>query len=164
MKSPRIEAIYLATRAGAGMVRVAGAEAVAGLGLAADRYLLGTGFFSPRNVCEVTFIEAEALERMEKLFGVEVAHGQHRRNIVTRDVAHAELRGRRFRVGAVTFDYDRPRPPCGYLERITEPRMTRAMGEGPGFCARVITDGNIREGDGIVVTTEAPERPLRHLP
>lgn len=164
MKPPCVEAIYLATQAGAKMLRVAEVEAVVGQGLAEDRYLRGTGYYSPRDVCQVTLIEAEALERMASLFGVQVSHGEHRRNIVTRGLAHAGLHGRRFAIGTVVLEYDRPRPPCGYLERITEPRMTRAMGEGPGICACVIVGGTIREGDEIELLSDPAPRPIRRLP
>src|SRR6187401_1087445 len=112
------------------MERVAEVGAVVGQGLAGDRYLRGEGHYSSSDTCQVTLIEAEALERMQAKFGVQVSEGQHRRNVVTRGVALGELRGRRFAIGEVVLEYDRPRPPCGYLQRITEPGMTRAMGEG----------------------------------
>jgi MOSC domain-containing protein YiiM len=159
-----VDAIFLADRAGAKMRRVAEAEAIAGRGLATDRYLKGTGYYSPRDVCQVTLIEAEALERMVEKFGVHVDAGEHRRNIVTRGIAHGELRGRRFAIGEVVFEYDRPRPPCGYVERITEPRMTRALGEGAGICACVLEGGIIREGDRIEFLPGSASRPVRRLP
>ena len=156
--------IYLAPGAGAPMARVPEAEAIAGAGLSGDRYLLGTGYYTPRNVCQVTLIEEEALERMAAKFGVAVSAGQHRRNLVTRGIHLPELRGRRFTIGGATFEYDRSRPPCGYLERLTEPGMTRAMGEGAGICASVITSGMIREGDALIVLPEPATKPMRRLP
>jgi MOSC domain-containing protein YiiM len=164
MDSPRVEAIYIATVEGAKMQRVQAVEAVVRQGLAGDRYLLGEGHYSPGDVCEVTLIEAEALERMETKYGVRVSNGEHRRNIVTRGVAHADLRGRRFAIGAVVLEYDRPRPPCGYLQRITEPGMTKAMGEGAGMGVRVLEGGLIREGDAIVLLPGESSRRIRRLP
>jgi MOSC domain-containing protein YiiM len=134
------------------------------MGLAGDRYLRGEGHYSPGDTCQVTLIEAEALERMEAKFGVHVSEGQHRRNVVTRGVAHAVLRGRRFAIGEVMLEYDRPRPPCGYLQRITEPGMTRAMGEGAGIGVRVLEGGVIREGDAVVLLPGESSRKLRRLP
>ncbi len=159
-----VEAIFIADRAGAEMRRMPAVEAIAGRGLADDRYLLGTGYYSPRDVCQVTLIEGEALDRMAAKFGVPVSAGEHRRNLVTRGIAHAELRGRRFAIGEVVLEYDRPRPPCGYLERITVPRMTRAMGKGAGICACVLEGGVIREGDAITLLSGNASRPLRRLP
>ena len=164
MESPRVEAIYIATEAGAKMQRVAAVEAVVGQGLAGDRYLRGEGHYSPSDTCQVTLIEAEALERMEAKFGVRVSNGEHRRNVVTRGVVHAELRGRRFAIGAVVLEYDRPRPPCGYLQRINEPGMTKAMGEGAGICVRVLEGGTIREGDAVVLLPGESSRRVRRLP
>lgn len=145
------------------MQRVLEIDAVAGCGLAGDRYALGTGYYSPRNVCQVTLIAAEALERME-LRGMRVGDGEHRRNLVCRGIQLEELRGRRFSVGTAVLEYDRTRPPCGYLERLTQPGMTRAMGEGAGICASVVEGGMIREGDAIVLLPGRASRPVRRLP
>ncbi len=163
MSIPHIEAIFIAGTAGEPMQRVAEIEALAGRGLAGDRYATGTGYYAPRNVCQVTLIEAEALERMLAK-GICVANGEHRRNLVTRGIRLEELRGRRFTVGAAVLEYDRTRPPCAYLERLTQPGMTRAMGEGAGICVSVVESGSIRKGDPIVLVPGRAARPLRRLP
>lgn len=167
MNAGSIEAIYLTDSAGEPMQRRSEVVAVAGRGLEGDRYLLGTGRFSPRDVCEVTLIAVEGLEVMERDFGVEVGEGQHRRNLVTRGIDLEELRDRRIAIGGdgVVVEYDRPRPPCGYLERITGPGMTRAMGRGgAGIGVRVIVGGVIREGDLLSILPGASARPRRRLP
>ncbi|MBW0000059.1 MAG: MOSC domain-containing protein [Verrucomicrobia bacterium] len=164
MSDAFLEAIFITAHAGAGMQRVHEVEALAGRGLAGDRYLLGTGYYSGHNACQVTLIEAEALERMEAGFGVQVSQGEHRRNLVTRGIAHAELRGRRFSFGEAVLEYERPRPPCAYLERLTQPRMTRALGEGAGLCARIIQGGILHEGDPIRVLSGGALRPFPRLP
>lgn len=156
--------IYIAPQAGAPMRRLREIEAIAGGGLAGDRYLLGTGYYTPRNVCQVTLIEEEALERMAAEHGIATGAGEHRRNLVTRGVRLAELRGRRFAIGGAVFEYDRSRPPCGYLERITQPGMARAMGEGAGICVSVVTGGTLHEEDALVVLPEPATRPRRFLP
>ena len=167
MTAGSIEEIYLTDSAGEPMQRCVEVAAVAGRGLEGDRYLLGTGRFSPRDVCEVTLISAEGLELMKREFGVEVEAGQHRRNLVTRGVDLESLRDRRVAIGSsgVIVDYDRPRPPCGYLERITEPGMTKAMGRGgAGIAVRIVVGGVIREGDMLTILPGAEPRPLRRLP
>lgn len=159
--------IYIAPRAGAPMHRLREVAAIAGGGLAGDRYLLGTGYYgyyTPRNVCQVTLIEEEALERMAAAHGVATAAGEHRRNLVTRGVRLPELRGKRFAIGGAVFEYDRSRPPCGYLERVTQRGMARAMGEGAGICVSVVTGGHVREGDALVVLAEPATRRARWLP
>ena len=164
MSRPFLEVIFVTPQAGARMQRVREVQALAGRGLAGDRYLLGTGHYSALAACEVTLIEAEALERMEAGFGVHVSQGEHRRNLVTRGLAHTELRGHRFSVGEAVLEYERPRPPCAYLERLTQPRMTRALGEGAGLCARIIQGGVLHEGDRIELLPGGALRPLRRLP
>ena len=163
--SGHVEGIYLAGEAGAEMIRVAEVEALPGRGLVGDRYLLGTGRFSRGTPVEVTLITAEAIEAMVNDFGVAVTDGQHRRNLVTRGVDLALLHGRRFSVGEeVVMEYDRPRPPCGYLERITEKGMTRAMGRGAGIGVRVIAGGMIRSGDELNLLAGAEVRRGLRLP
>jgi MOSC domain-containing protein YiiM len=131
------------------MSPVSEVEAVAGRGLCGDRYLTGQGYYSRADPCQVTLIEGEAFEIMQALYGVHVWCGEHRRNLVTYGVPLRDLAGWTFQIGEVEFVYDRPRPPCGYLERITERGMTRALGEGAGIGAKIKTSGWLREGDPI---------------
>lgn len=162
---PHVEAIFIADAAGESMQSVAEATAVPSLGLATDRYATGRGYYSRLGgTCQLTLIEAEALERMEALHRVCVSKGEHRRNIVTRGVPFAELVGRRFLVGEVLAEYAGPRPPCGYLGRLVSPALPRAMGEGAGICANILTAGTIRVGDAITVTGERSSRTRPRLP
>jgi MOSC domain-containing protein YiiM len=148
--SPRIEAIFVARGGGEAMERVEEMSALAGRGLEADRYLLGTGYWSGVDECQVTLIEAEGLDEIETTSGVRVTNGEHRRNLVTRGVRLQALVGRRFRVGEVLLEYDRPRPPCRYIQSVSERGMTRALGrDRGGICARVVEGGIIRVGDGL---------------
>lgn len=147
------------------MIRCTGIEAVAGRGLKGDRYLLKTGRFSRGPLVEVTLITAEAVEKMTADFGVAVTEGQHRRNVVVRGVDLEALHGRRFSIGdRVVMEYGQPRPPCGYLERITEQGMTRAMGRGAGIGVKVIVGGEIREGDEVRLLPGAEVRRGLRLP
>jgi MOSC domain-containing protein YiiM len=159
-----IEALFVARRGGEKMMRVEEVRAQAGKGLEGDRYASGTGYYCPQDVCEVTLIEGEVLDRIREVHGVHVHDGEHRRNIVTRGVALEELRGKRLRIGEVLLEYDGPRPPCSYVQRITEPGMTRALGEGAGICARVLEGGVLREGMEIEVIVPEGYREGRVLP
>jgi MOSC domain-containing protein YiiM len=101
--------------------------------------------------CQVTLIEVECLDEIRAKTGVTIEGGEHRRNIVTRGIELESLLGKRFQVGTAIFEYDRPRPPCGYIEKLTEPGMTRALVGRGGICARVVGSGTIRASDPIVV-------------
>ena len=62
------------------------------------------------------------------------------------------LAGATFTVGEASFSYDRPRPPCRYIESITQPGMTRALAaRRGGICVRVVGSGVLRVGDELVV-------------
>ena len=153
-----VEAIFVAAQGGAPMVQVPEVRAVLG-GLEGDRYFLSTGYWTAVDECQVTMIEAEALDEIEAAGTVSVAHGEHRRNIVTRGVVLRDLSGSRVRVGGAVLEFDRPRPPCRYIETLTEPGMTRALAaRRGGICLRVVEAGRIVVGDAIEVVGEAPRR------
>ena len=147
-----VEAIFIAGKGGDPMQRVEEAEAVKDGGLRGDRYMERTGYWTDVDECQVTLIEGEILDRIGD---VKVQSGEHRRNIVTRGVTLMKLVGKRFRVGEAELIFDRPRPPCGYIQTITEMGMTRALGGfSGGICARVLLDGVIRPGDAIDLSNE----------
>ncbi len=146
--SGTVERIFVTDEGGEPMRRVEEIEATEG-GLRGDRYLKGTGYYSPTDVCEVTLIAAEGLDSLEAE-GIAVGDGQHRRNLVVRGVDLNALRGQRFTVGEVELVYDRPRPPCSYIERLTQRGMLRGLARhGGGICARVAVVGTIRTGDTL---------------
>jgi MOSC domain-containing protein YiiM len=155
-----VEAIFIAPAGGQPMIRLDEVPAEPG-GLVDDRYATRRGYWTGVDECQVTFIEGEVLDEVPARYGVAVAEGQHRRNIVTRGVDLASLAGTRFRVGGAVFAYGRPRPPCRYVESITEPGMTRALGaRRGGICADVVEAGQVRVGDEIEVLAASPARRL----
>ncbi len=146
-----VEALFITPSKGLPMCRVSEVQTIAGQGLAGDRYALGTGYYSRRYDCEVTLIEGEVLDLVEAEDGLAVREGQHRRNIVTRGLRLRSLEGCRLRIGDVLLEYHRPRPPCDYLQRITQPGMTKALGRGAGIGMRVISGGLLFEGAEIEI-------------
>lgn len=147
-----VEAIYVAPTGAAPMDAVEEIEAVAGGGIQGDRYMTGKGYWSALDECQVTLIEGEILDRIAAETNTRVTQGEHRRNIVTRGIRLYELKGKQFSVGEAVFEFDRPRPPCAYIQSITQPGMTRALlGTNGGICARVVKSGVIRVKDAIIV-------------
>lgn len=147
-----LERIFIAEAGGAGMQARTSARAVAGKGLEGDRYATGRGYWCPHDVCQVTLIAAEDLETIARVTGVAVAGGQHRRNLVVRGLDPMDLGGKCFRIGEAVFAFDRSRPPCGYIARLTERQMTKALyRHGHGICATVQTGGTLRCGDRVEV-------------
>ena len=146
-----IEKIFVAPAGGVKMQMVDAVEALAGAGLRGDRYCDRCGYWTAVDECQVTLIEAEDLEQIAREKGLRVANGEHRRNLVTRGIRLESLLGKQFQAGQAVLEFDRPRPPCRYVESLTQAGMTKALVGRGGICARVVSPGLIRVNDPIVV-------------
>jgi len=162
LKVPVVSALYISSGAGQPMERIDHATAVAGRGLAGDRYCHDKGHWSGTDECEVTIITQERIDEIEQRWGVKVQDGEHRRNIVTSNLPLEKLTGRRFHIGSATFGYERPRPPCAYIQMISEPGMTKALGRDAGICVRCIKGGEIHQGDQITISTITLRQALKY--
>ena len=155
--------IFTAPAAGAPVVRAATAEAVAGRGLAGDRYAAGTGSYSrwPGKGRALTLIGAEALAEAEAAFGVRVSDGEHRRNVVVAGVDVRGLLGGEFRIGGALFRGARVCAPCKYLSRVTgQARAFDALVGRGGIRVEVVEGGRFAEGDAVVPVGAARLRTL----
>ena len=160
---PRLLSIFVAPAAGAPVVRVPRAEALAGRGLAGDRYGAGDGSFSrwPGKGRAITLISAEALDAAQREFGVSLSDGEHRRNLVVDGLDLRTLLGGTFRIGTATFRGERICAPCKYLVRVTDQaRIFDALVGRGGIRAEVVTSGEIAEGDALALLGEARPRRL----
>ena len=152
-----VEDIYITAIGGEPMRAVTRAEAIAGAGLQGDRYMMRKGYWTGVDECQVTLIEGEALDYITEKTEVRVCNGEHRRNIVTRGITLRDLAGKRFSVGDAILEYDRPRPPCRYIQTRSERGMTMALGGARGgICARVVQSGLIEVGDAIEIVSSVP--------
>jgi MOSC domain-containing protein YiiM len=147
----RVTEVFVAEAGSEPMQSINHVEAVEG-GLRGDRYCEGRGHYTPFDVCEVTLIASEDIAAINDEFGLSLAAGQHRRNIVTERVDLHDLLDHRFRVGGATLKGTRPRPPCAHVEQLAEQDgVARALGEGRGgICADVLDPGDIGVGDEVV--------------
>jgi len=127
------------------------AQAVAGQGLAGDRYFSGTGHWSkhPGVSREVTLIEIEAIEALQREKNIAIAPGAARRNVVTRGVPLNHLVGREFQVGSVRLRGTRLCEPCAYLEGLTQKGVLAGLIHRGGLRAEIVTAGTIRVEDII---------------
>lgn len=146
-----VEAIFIAGRKGEPTVRVGEVIARAGLGLEGDRTFRPEGN-EPAE--EITLIEAEAIEALNRDAGVPFGLGESRRNLVTRGVALNHLVGREFAVGAVRLRGVELCEPCGRLQKLTRPGVLKGLIHRGGLRAQILDGGPIREGDPVVVITE----------
>jgi MOSC domain-containing protein YiiM len=150
MNSGTIELIYIAPVATAPTLSVKQAVAIPGSGLEGDRYALGQGTFSkPGPDFELTLIEAEAIEALQRDYNVELAPGETRRNLVTRGIALNHLVGQDFQIGEVKAHGIRLCEPCDHLQRLAGREVIRGLRHRGGLRAQILTRGAIRVGDSI---------------
>lgn len=154
-----VERTFIAPNAGEEMQETNAVDAVAGQGLRGDRYYreIETGTFvgwesdeERPNGYDVTLIEQEAIEAIEREANIELEPGEHRRNIETRGVALNHLVNERFRIGDVVCRGDRLCEPCDHLETLTEDGTLDALVHRGGLRADIVEGGTIRPGDDIV--------------
>lgn len=140
--------IWLTGAAAEPMRRVPAVEAVAGLGLAGDRYALGGGTWAqyPDLEKQVTLIDRDDVAAVAAETSSELTPGDTRRNLVTTGVDLAALVGQWFTVGdALLFGMKRC-PPCTHLERLTGVRLVKAMVHRGGINAAVFAGAPVAEG------------------
>ncbi|APX96979.1 MOSC domain-containing protein [Natronorubrum daqingense] len=141
----RVRAIHIAAERGAQVERVESVRAVAGRGLEGDRYYDTEGTFADRDGSDLTLIEAEALEGVEREYDIALEPGAHRRNVTTEGVGLNHLVGERFHVGSVVCEGVELCEPCSSLERHLETRGVRdALVHRGGLRARILEGGPVR--------------------
>jgi MOSC domain len=141
-----VEAIFVASEAGAPAEALQSARALAGRGLEGDRHVAGTGTFpSGLPGSALTLIEAEVCESFAPSLDV----GEHRRNVVTRGIDLNALVGHEFRLGSVRCRGMRLCEPCMVIERYASRPVLRPLVHRGGLRADILEDGVVHVGDTI---------------
>ncbi len=152
MSQASVVSINIAKAGGEPMQPLDEARAVAGRGLEGDRYFAKEGTFSdnPNTTGrEVTLIESEAIDALERDYGHKLSYGDARRNIVTRGLALNHLVGKEFTVGEVALRGVRLNEPCNHLAQLTDQKVKAGLVHRGGLRAEILNDGVIRVGDTI---------------
>ena len=146
-----VVSIYVAASAGASMESRQSVEAIVGRGLEGDRYHEGSGHWSrtPGLGRQVTLIEIETIEALEREKNIVIGPGASRRNLVTRGVPLNHLVGREFQVGAVRLFGRRLCEPCEYLEGLTTMGVLTGLIHRGGLRADIVLGGSIHVGDFV---------------
>ncbi len=154
----KVTAIHIAPDATEPMERLDDVEAVRGKGLVDDRYYRETGTFSdhPGNGRDLTLIEAEAIESLERENDITLSFADHRRNITTRHIALNHLVDTEFTLGNVTCIGRRLCEPCSHLESLTTDGVLSGLVHRGGLRADILSSGTITAGDTIS-TAISPE-------
>ena len=150
MWNGKVESIHLASAATGPVQALDQAVLIPGIGLEGDRYALKQGtFYKPEPDFELTLIEAEAIEALRREYNVELAAGEARRNVVTRDVPLNHLVGREFVIGDVRIRGIRLCEPCSHLQRLTGREVIKGLLHRGGLRAQILTQGAIHVGDSL---------------
>jgi len=145
-----VESIHIASAAKEPVRALDQAKLIPGVGLEGDRYALKVGtFYKAQPDFELTLIEAEAIEALERDYKVTLRAGEARRNIVTRGVALNHLVGKEFAIGAVRIRGIRLCEPCEHLQQVTGKTLIKGLRHRGGLRAQILTEGTIRLGDAI---------------
>jgi MOSC domain-containing protein YiiM len=161
----QVREIWTAPRAAAPMVRRNPVRALAGVGLAGDRYALGGGTWAEYPVQEkqVTLIDADDVAEVARLAGADLSPGQTRRNVVTTGIGLPALVGSYFLIGEVLLFGTKRCPPCTHLERLTGMKLVKALAPRGGINAAVLAGGEIAEG-AVVRPVDDAEAARRGAP
>jgi MOSC domain-containing protein YiiM len=126
-------------------------KAVPGHGLEGDRYARLDGTFSEKDRPgqQVTLVEAESLEALERDYQIHLEPGATRRNITTRGVPLNHLVGREFLIGEVRMRGIRLCEPCSHLERLCNQDLVKGLRHRGGLRAQILNEGVIRVGDRV---------------
>ncbi|TDX99535.1 MOSC domain-containing protein [Thiohalophilus thiocyanatoxydans] len=155
---PQLKAIYIAGSAGAEMQSVDRIQALEQTGLGGDRYSVARGYWQVTEACQVTLISEDDLDKAKKKLSeplcARLDTGHHRRNLVISHLKTRDLHDKTFRIGGAIFRYHKPRPPCGYLDKIEGKGLGGALGKNSGICVTVISGGVIAVGDRVEIVPD----------
>jgi MOSC domain-containing protein YiiM len=148
--------IFVTGRKSGPMQAIERIEAVPGRGLVGDRYFLKDGTFSAQNGPdrEVTLVEVEALEGLDREYQITLLPAQARRNLLTRGVPLNHLVGHVFSVGPVVLRGIRLCEPCGHLEALTCTGVKKGLIHRGGLRAQVLEGGMLEIGGAVALRGE----------
>ena len=148
-----VAGLYIAPAAGEPMVSLHTATLVEGRGIEGDRYYSQSGTHSSVDDdepnYEVTLIENETIEAIQREKKMDLDAGAPRRNIVTRGFALNHLVHRTFRIGEVVLRGIALREPCPNLMETTSHKLMVGLIHRGGLGARIMKGGVIQIGDTI---------------
>lgn len=152
MFSGKLIGIAVASTAGGAMQIVDRVDAVAGQGLAGDRYSELKGAFQRGHIepmQQVTLVEAEAIDAASRDYQRPVTHLQTRRNLLTQGVPLNHLVNREFWVGNVRLRGLKLCEPCKYLEKLSGAGLIEALRHRGGLRAEILQGGLLHTGDRV---------------
>ena len=139
--------VFVAPRKRSLPVAVNSAEAVAERGLRGDRYFDNANRTGPD--CQLSLIEIENIEEVERVTGIEITPGLPRRNVVTQGIRLNDLVGKRFSVGSAVCEGVELCEPCAVIAKVIGGKAVRSFVRKAGLRARIVSGGLIAVGDAV---------------
>ncbi|MGD8975988.1 MAG: MOSC domain-containing protein [Gammaproteobacteria bacterium] len=150
----RVVSIYVAEKSGGPLTSLTTAELTVGRGIVSDRHYFRPDM-EPRR--ELTLIEYEEIERLNRDAGLDLSPEECRRNLVTRGIRLNGLVGKEFRLGDIRLRGMELCEPCAYLADLLHKQsrlgtLTRAefvakLAHRAGLRARVLEGGVLSAGE-----------------
>jgi len=140
--------IAIAKNSGSKMLKFNTIKALAGKGLLNDRK-----FMNNNNVkSQLTFIEIENINYVNKILVSKIPAINFRRNIITQGVNLNELNGKEFFVGSVKVKAHDLCRPCKYLQQsLNQKNLMKELLLKGGLRCEILNDGKISIGDIIKI-------------
>jgi len=140
--------IAIAKNTGSKMLNVSSIEALAGKGLLNDRKFMNDN----NNKSQLTFIEIENINYVNKILVSKIPAINFRRNIITQGVNLNDLNGKEFFVGPVKVKAHDLCRPCKYLQQLLNQKdlMKELLFKG-GLRCEILINGKISIGDIIKI-------------
>ena len=123
-------------------------EVLANKGILKDRY------FNEINEkdTQITLIESENVEYINKSMGTNFLDIDFRRNIITKEIRLNQLVGKKIKVGQVSMKVHRLCDPCKYLQDLLKQKnLVKTLLNKGGLRCELLTDGKISINDNIEV-------------
>ena len=123
-------------------------EVFANKGILQDRY------FNEINEkdTQITLIESENVEYINKSMGINFLDIDFRRNIITKGIKLNQLVGKKIKVGQVTMKVHRLCDPCRYLQDLlNQKNLIKTLLNKGGLRCELLTNGKISKNDNIEV-------------
>ena len=155
MRTARVCDIFVSPESGRPMQPRESVDAIAGEGLAGDRFRQRGGY-DAADGRQVTLVARESLAAIEANTGITIPAWKSRRNIITEGVQLNDLVGQRFALGGVELEGVEICQPCAKMGEVLQEdkaKVVKALVHRSGLRARIVRGGTIHTGDPITVAT-----------
>tara|TARA_Y100001934_G_C12242251_1_gene720917 strand:+ start:630 stop:1070 length:441 start_codon:yes stop_codon:yes gene_type:complete len=143
---PSIKLICIALEKSGKSIIVNEANILAQQGIDGDRYCnLNTS-----REKQITLIESEVIDDVNRLTGANFGYETFRRNLVTQDIRLNDLLGLEFSVGNIRLRCHTLCEPCGSLQnRLQLAGLVKQLTHRGGLCCEILDSGMLHVGDNI---------------